>query len=94
MSMKPPATQTSTTAVLSLVFGIVCWFALPVLGAIIAVVCGHMARAEIRRAPTGTVEGDGVALSGMILGYVHLALGALIICGVALVLLGVVAYHH
>jgi len=75
-------------------FGIICWIALPFLGAIIAVICGHMARAEIHRAPPGTIEGDGMALAGLILGYLHLALTALLICGVALVLLGVVAYHH
>jgi hypothetical protein len=92
--MNTPATQTSTTAVLSLVFGIICWIALPLLGAIVAVVCGHAARGEIRRAPAGTIDGDGMALAGMILGYLHLALTALIICGVALVLLGVVSYHH
>jgi hypothetical protein len=92
--MNTPATQTSTTAVISLVFGIICWIALPFLGAIVAVMCGHAARGEIRRAPPGTIEGDGMALAGLILGYLHLALTALVVCGVILVLLGVVAYHH
>ncbi|WP_114240068.1 DUF4190 domain-containing protein [Dyella sp. C9] len=74
----PPSTYrsatTSTLAVVSLLFGIGCWFVLPVIGAIVAVVCGHLARGEIRRATPGSVEGDGLALTGLILGYTHLAL--------------------
>ena len=66
--------RTSTTAVISLVFGILCWFALPFVGAIVAVITGHMARGEIRNAPAGTLEGDGMALVGLILGWVHLAI--------------------
>ncbi len=69
---------TSTTAVISLVFGIVCWFALPLVGAIVAVVTGHIARGEIRRAPD-RLEGDGMALAGLILGWTHLLLIALAI---------------
>lgn len=71
--MNHPARRTSTTAVLSLVFGILSWFVLPLIGAIVAVVTGHMARGEIRRAP-GAVEGDGLALAGLILGWANLLL--------------------
>jgi hypothetical protein len=56
------------------VFGIVCWVALPFIGALAAVICGHSARGEIRRAPPGTIEGDGMALAGLILGWVHLVI--------------------
>jgi len=59
--MNIPARITSTTAVISLVFGILCWMAIPFIGAIVAVVCGHLARGEIRRAPPGSMEGDGMA---------------------------------
>jgi len=72
--MNLPARTTSVTAIFSLVFGIICWVAIPFLGAIVAVICGHVARGEIRRAPPGTVEGDGMAIAGLILGYAHLAL--------------------
>lgn len=70
-----PATQrtTNTLAVLSLAFGIGAWLLLPVIGAIVAIVCGHMARSEIRRAPVGSVEGDGMAVVGLVLGYVQIA---------------------
>jgi hypothetical protein len=62
-----------------LVFGIICWFALPFIGAIVAIVCGHIARGEIRRAPPGTIEGEGLAIAGLILGYCHLVLIAMAI---------------
>jgi len=77
--MNVPARTVSATAIISLVFGVLCWVAIPFLGAIAAVVCGHVARKDIRRAPPGSVEGDGMAIAGMVLGYVHLALIALVI---------------
>ena len=54
--MNAPMRQTSTLAVVSLVFGILGWTLLPFLGSLVAVVCGHMARGEIRRAQ-GALEG-------------------------------------
>ena len=64
--------RTSTMAVISLIFGILCWVGLPFIGAVVAVICGHAARAEIRRVPPGTIDGDGMAVAGLILGWVHL----------------------
>ncbi len=61
-------------AVVSLIFGILCWIGLPFIGAIVAVICGHSARSEIKRAPPGMIEGDGMAIAGLILGWVHLIL--------------------
>ena len=60
--------QTSTLAVVSLVSGILGWTLLPVLGTLVAIVTGHMARAEIRRSG-GALEGDGLAIGGLILGW-------------------------
>lgn len=77
--MNTTPRTTSVTAVFSLVFGIICWVAMPFIGAVVAVVCGHVARGEIRRAPPGTIEGDGMAIAGLILGYAHLALFALVV---------------
>jgi hypothetical protein len=78
MSYQPPAARsTCTLAVVSLVFGIVAWIALPLIGALVAVVCGHLARGDIRRAPPGMLEGDGMALAGLVLGYVQLLLALL-----------------
>lgn len=63
--------QTSNTAVLSLVFGILAWIALPFIAAIIAIVTGHIARGEIRRAPQ-SLDGDGMAVAGLVLGWANL----------------------
>ena len=74
--MNLPLRQTSTAAVLSLVFGILGWTLLPLLGSVVAIVTGHMARGEIRRAPE-RYDGDGLALAGLVLGYAALILGLL-----------------
>jgi ABC-type enterochelin transport system permease subunit len=89
MSYQPayqPVSRTSSLAIVSLIFGVLSWCLLPFIGAIVAIVCGHLARGEIRRAAVGTlIEGDGMAIAGMVLGYVHLACWALVL----LVVLGV-----
>ncbi len=95
--MNTPVRPTCSTATISLVFGILSWFALPFIGAVIAIVCGHMARSEIRRAPGG-MEGDGLAVGGLILGYLHLAL-IMVVIVVVFVFLGGLAFfatlaHH
>ena len=64
------ATQTNSLAWVSLITGILSWVALPVVGAIVAVVAGHVAKSQIRR--TGE-QGNNLATIGLILGYVHLA---------------------
>lgn len=69
-----PAIRTSSLATVSLVFGILTWVMLPFVGALVAVVCGHLARSEIRGAPPdAALDGDGLAVAGLVLGYVHLA---------------------
>jgi thiol:disulfide interchange protein len=75
-----PASRTSTLAVVSMIFGILSWCVLPFVGAIVAIICGHLARGEIRRAPLGnTLDGDGMAIAGLVLGYVQMVLGILIL---------------
>lgn len=78
------AAPTSGLAIASLVCGIVgatlCYFC--ALAGIPAVICGHMALSRIRNSP-GT-QGRGMALAGLILGYVWIGLTALAV--VALVL--------
>jgi hypothetical protein len=73
-SVMDTVSRTSGTAIASLIFGVLCWVTLPVIGAILAVILGANARSEIRRARPGTIEGDGLALAGLILGWVHLAI--------------------
>ena len=86
--------RTSGTAVASLVFGILSWVMLPFIGALVAVVLGHSARGEIRRAPPGTIEGDGMAVAGLILGWVHLALFVAVVAFVFLFLGGLAFLAH
>lgn len=71
--MNAPVPQTSALAIVSLIFGILAWIMLPVLGPIVAVITGHMARAEIRRSE-GRMTGDGLAIGGLVLGYLQFAL--------------------
>jgi len=67
------AAPTSTLAVVSLVFGILAWCVMPFVGAVVAVICGHLARSEIRSThPERRPEGDGMAVAGLVLGYVQL----------------------
>lgn len=75
-SPYPPPARTNGLAVAALVCGIATF----VVGLtfVPAIICGHLARRQIRR--TGE-RGDGMALGGLILGYVG---GALIIVGVVL----------
>lgn len=84
----PGVVPNSTAAIISLVFGIVSWFALPVIGAIVAIVAGHMARAEIGRSG-GAVGGRGMATAGLILGYAHVALLLIGGCLLVALLLGI-----
>ena len=77
------APRTSTTALLSLIFGILSWCMLPLVGAVVAIVTGHVARAELRRAAPGELEGDGMAVAGLVLGWANLLL---LVAGLLLVL--------
>jgi hypothetical protein len=67
---------TSTLAIISLVSGILGWTLLPWLGSLAAVVTGHLARAEIRRS-AGGMDGDGLAITGLVLGYAVIILSLL-----------------
>ena len=71
----------SNLAIISLVFGILGWTLLFGIGSIVAIITGHMARSEIRRNPD-TIEGDGLAMGGLILGWSNIiicVLGSLLV---------------
>jgi hypothetical protein len=73
-----PTAPNSTLAIVSLVSGILGWTLAPLLGSIVAVITGHMAKNEIK-ASGGAIQGDGLATAGLILGYLSLGL-ALVGC--------------
>jgi transcription initiation factor TFIIIB Brf1 subunit/transcription initiation factor TFIIB len=90
---RPPATvapsiPTSGMAIASLVLGIGGVTILPLLGSIAAIILGYMARSDIRNRPT-EVTGDGLALAGIVLGWISVGLavlgllffGAFTVCG-------------
>jgi Tfp pilus assembly protein PilE len=71
---QPGATEivpTSGKATASLVCGILSLTVFAVLTGIPAIILGHMSRGEIRRA-AGKLKGDGMALAGLIMGYISL----------------------
>lgn len=78
--MNTTPRRTSALAVVSLVFGILGWLPVPVIGSLVAIVTGHLARSEIRRDPG--VDGDGMAIAGLVLGY-----GAIVVGFIALALM-------
>ncbi len=73
--------QTSTLAIVSLVAGLLGWTLLPMVGCIAAIITGHMARAEIRREPE-RLEGDGLAITGLILGWLGIAVSVLAVVAI------------
>lgn len=81
--MNQPYRQTSSLAVVSLIMGIVGWTVFPFLGSLIAIVTGHMARAEIRRQPQA-LEGDGLAVAGLVLGWLAVIGSILVVIGFVL----------
>lgn len=94
----PPVPPTHTGAVVALVCGILAWVALPLVCALVAVVAGHMARGDMKRAP-GRWQGDTLAVVGLVLGWVQLAsivlaalvVGVLFLLGGAAIVAGLLA---
>jgi hypothetical protein len=79
------APSTSGWAIASLILSLANWVILPGVGAILGVIFGHIALGEIKRSQ-GHVEGRGLAMAGLIIGYVSLAL---FVCVLAVVIVAV-----
>jgi hypothetical protein len=69
----PAAPENSPLAIWSLVLGLLSPLCCGFLSAIPAIILGHMARSRIRES-NGQLKGDGMALAGLILGYVSIVL--------------------
>lgn len=80
-----PPPQTNLKAILSLVFGLIGIVVFPVVGSVVAVILGHLARKEIQADPRQ--QGDGLAIAGLIMGWIMIGLMGLIIGFVVLALI-------
>ena len=83
ISDQPPATPAqvpdSSTAMISLIAGILGLTFLPIIGSLVALITGYSARREIQESG-GTLGGDGTAQAGVILGWIGVGLTVLGIC--------------
>jgi hypothetical protein len=68
-----PSPPINTLAIVSLVSAILGWSLVPFIGSVVAVITGHMARREISNS-LGAQGGDGLAIAGLIIGYVNLVM--------------------
>jgi len=76
-----PVQGTNALAISSLVCGIIGWI-IPILFALLAIIFGHVARSQIKRNGQG---GAGLALAGLILGYIQFVIMSLgILAAIAL----------
>jgi hypothetical protein len=82
-SLPPQVNETllpsSTLAIVSLVSAILGFSFLPVIGGIVALITGYLARNETRSIPP-TASGDGMATAGIIMGWVQLGLLVVGVC--------------
>lgn len=85
MSNSGGGTQQTTSGIVALIFGILQFVALPVIGAVVALVAGYSSRNEAQRNPAVS---DDLGRIGRILGWIGVALT---LVGILLVVLAVVA---
>src|SRR5262249_15869329 len=62
-------TETSGKATASLISAIAAYVIVPFIGAIVAIVLGHMGLSEIKKS-AGRLKGEGMAIAGLVLGYI------------------------
>ncbi|MFT4256423.1 MAG: DUF4190 domain-containing protein [Pseudoxanthomonas sp.] len=91
--MNAPVRQTSTLAIISLVAGILGWTLFPFLGSIGAIITGHLARREIRNGH-GALDGDGLAIGGLILGWLAVLVAILAVLAFVLFFGGLAWFAH
>jgi hypothetical protein len=69
----------STLAIVSLVSSILGFTFVPVIGGIVGLITGYLARNETRSIPP-KASGDGMATAGIIMGWVQIGLAVLGVC--------------
>lgn len=75
----PQSSPTSSLAIVSLIAGILGLTMFPLVGSVVALITGSMAKKEIDRSG-GTLEGYGLAKAGIIMGWIGIALMFLGLC--------------
>lgn len=76
---EPPTDGKATASMIFGIVGMLCFWG--VLG-VPAVILGHLAKSNIRKS-MGRLKGDGMATAGLVMGYLNIALGILVVIGVA-----------
>src|SRR5688572_21895987 len=77
-SSNPSPPKTSVLAIWSLVLGILSLTCFSIFAAIPGVICGHKALSRIKRSGS-TLSGQGLAIGGLVTGYLGVALAAVFI---------------
>ena len=88
MNTNQPA-EINGSAIASLILGILAvTFAGPLAG-VPAVICGHIALNRIRRSRR-VLAGEGMAIAGLVLGYISIALTAIVLVLLFIFVLGAI----
>lgn len=93
---QPYMIPNSNMAVISLIAGILGLTMFPILGSIVALILGYMAKKEIRDS-AGHMTGDGMATAGLVLGWIGVGLTVFGLCiagaAIAIPLCGLSSYE-
>ncbi len=81
----PYGASTNNLALVSLIAGILGLSVVPLIGSIVAVITGPMAKREIQNS-AGAFSGEGLATAGIVLGWIGIALGVIGFCAVGAIL--------
>lgn len=81
----PPATPpTSGMAIGSLIASIAGFIIVPLLGGIVGLILGYIAKKQIRESE-GTLAGAGLATAGIIMGWIQVVLLGLPVCAICVI---------
>ena len=75
----PYQVPNSSMAIISLIAGILGLTLFPLLGSIVAVITGSMAKKEIQES-AGALGGEGMATAGQVMGWIGIGLSAIGVC--------------
>jgi prepilin-type processing-associated H-X9-DG protein len=81
MNEAVKVTKTCGLAVASLILGVLSLVCFGVLTGVPAVICGHLAKSKIKHSG-GTLDGDGLAIGGLITGYIGIFFVSIAILGI------------